>query len=38
MPFKVQDAYRTPNILDQERKSTQHIIIETLSIHNKEES
>jgi hypothetical protein len=29
MPMNIQEAYRTPNILDQKRNSSQHIIIRT---------
>ena len=36
LPIKVLEAYRTPNKLDQKRKSPRHIIIKTLSIQNKE--
>jgi hypothetical protein len=36
MPIKVQEAYRTPNRLDQKRKSLCHIKIKTLNIQNKE--
>ena len=36
MPIKVQEAYRTPNRLDQKRKFPHHIIIKTLSKKNKE--
>ena len=36
MSIKVQEAYRTPNRLDQKRKSPHHIIIKTLNIQNKE--
>ena len=32
----LQDSYRTPNRLDQKRKSSCHIIIKTLNIQNKE--
>jgi hypothetical protein len=34
--IKVQEAYRTPNKWDQERKSSHHIIIKTLNPQNKE--
>jgi hypothetical protein len=30
MPIYIQEAYRTPNRLDQKRKSSSHIIIKTL--------
>jgi hypothetical protein len=36
MAIKVQQAYRTPNKLNQKRKSSQHIIIKTLNAENKE--
>ncbi|CAH7484839.1 AABR07011733.1 [Phodopus roborovskii] len=36
MPMKVQEAYRTPNRLDQRKKTPRHIIIKTPSIQNKE--
>jgi len=36
MPINVQEVYRTPNRLDQKRKSSHHIIIKTLNIWNKE--
>ena len=29
MPMNIQEAYRTPNRLDQKRNSSQHIIIRT---------
>jgi hypothetical protein len=29
MPVNIQEAYKTPNRLDQKRKSSQHIIIRT---------
>ncbi|XP_060221820.1 S-methyl-5'-thioadenosine phosphorylase isoform X2 [Meriones unguiculatus] len=35
-PIRIQETYRTPNKLDQKRKSSQHIIIKTISIQNKE--
>jgi hypothetical protein len=36
MPIKVEEAYRRPNILDQESsKAHHHIIIKTLNIQNK---
>ena len=35
-PIRIQEAYRTPNKLDQKRKSSRHIIIKTVSIQNKE--
>ena len=34
--MKIQKACRTPNKLDQKKKSPHHIIIETLNIQNKE--
>ena len=36
VPMKTQEAYRTPNRLDQEKKSPHHIIINTLNMQNKE--
>ena len=36
MVKNVQEAYRTPNILDQKRKSSRHIMIKTLNAQNKE--
>ena len=36
IPMKIQEAYRTPNRLDQKRTSPRHIIIKTQSIQNKE--
>ena len=36
MPMKVQEAYRTPNRLDQRKKTAQCIIIKTPNIQNKE--
>jgi hypothetical protein len=36
MPIQVQEASRTPNRLDQNRTSPQHIIIKTTSIENGE--
>jgi hypothetical protein len=35
MPIKVQEAYRTPNRLNQKRKSSQHMIIKILNTQNK---
>ncbi|KAL6041447.1 hypothetical protein STEG23_023562 [Scotinomys teguina] len=35
-PIKTQEAYRTPNRLDPQKKSSRHIIIKTLNIQNKE--
>ena len=35
MHMKTEEAYRTPRRLDP-KKSSQHIIIKTLNIHNKE--
>ena len=29
MPMNIKEAYRTPNRLDQERNSSQHIIVRT---------
>ena len=36
MPMNLQDAYRTPNRLDQKRNSSCHIIIKTPNTLNKE--
>ncbi|ERE72641.1 LINE-1 type transposase domain-containing protein 1 [Cricetulus griseus] len=36
MPMKIQEAYRTPNRLNQKKRSPRHIIIKTPNIHNKE--
>lgn len=36
MPMNIQEAYRTPNRLDQKRNSSQHIIIRTTNALNKE--
>jgi hypothetical protein len=36
MPIQVQEASRTPNRLDQNRTTPQHIIIKTTSTENKE--
>jgi hypothetical protein len=36
MPKNIQEAYRTPNRLDQKRNSSSHIIIKTLNVQNKE--
>jgi hypothetical protein len=36
MPMNVQEAYRTPNILDQKRISSRHIIIRTTNALNKD--
>ena len=36
MPMKIQEAYRTPNRLDQKRNSSRHIIIRTTSALNKD--
>jgi hypothetical protein len=36
MPMNIQEAYRTPNSLDQKRNSSQHIIIRTTNSLNKE--
>ena len=35
MPMNIQEAYRTPNRLDQKRNSAQHIIIRTTNALNK---
>jgi hypothetical protein len=34
MPMKIQEAYRTPNTLDQKRNSSRHIIIRTTNVLN----
>ena len=36
MPMNIQEAYRTPNSLDQKRNSSCHIIIKTPNAQNKE--
>jgi hypothetical protein len=36
MPMNIQEAYRTPNRLDQKRNSSQHIIIRTTNTMNKD--
>ena len=36
MAINVQEAYRTPNTLNQKKKSSCHIIIKTLNAQNKE--
>jgi hypothetical protein len=36
MPMNIQEAYRTPNRLDQKRNSSYHIIIKTPHALNKE--
>lgn len=36
MAINLQEAYKIPNILDQKRKSSCHIIVKTLNVHNKE--
>jgi hypothetical protein len=36
MPMNIQEAYRTPNRLDQKRNSSRHIIIKTPNALNKE--
>jgi hypothetical protein len=36
MAININEAYRTPNMLDQETKSSHHIIIKTLYVQNKE--
>ena len=36
MPMNTQEAYRTPNRLDQKRNSSRHIIIRTTNALNKE--
>ncbi|KAL6030409.1 hypothetical protein STEG23_017097 [Scotinomys teguina] len=35
-PIKIQEAYRTPNRLEPQKKSSHHIIIKTLNIQNNE--
>ena len=35
MPMNIQEAYRTPNRLDQKRNSSRHIIIRTTNAINK---
>ena len=36
MPTNIQEAYRTPNRLDQKRNSSSHIIVKTPNTQNKE--
>jgi hypothetical protein len=36
MPMNIQEAYRTPNSLDQKRNSSCHIIIKTPNAQNRE--
>jgi hypothetical protein len=36
MPINIQEAYRTPNRLDQKRNSSHHIIIKTPNAQSKE--
>ena len=36
MPMNIQEAYRTPNRLDQKKNSSNHIIIKTPTAQNKE--
>jgi len=36
IPISIQEAYRTPNRLDQKRKSSSHIIVKTPNTQNKE--
>jgi hypothetical protein len=36
MPMNIQEAYKTPNRLDQKRNSTWHIIIRTTNALNKD--
>jgi len=36
MPINIQEAYRTPNRLDQERKSSHHLVVKTPNAQNKE--
>jgi hypothetical protein len=35
MPMNIEQTYRTPNRLDQERNSSQHIIVKTPNAQNK---
>jgi hypothetical protein len=36
MPINIQEAYRTPNRLDQKRNSSHHIVVKTPNAQNKE--
>ena len=36
IPIDIQEAYRTPNRLDQKRNPSYHIIVKTLNAQNKE--
>ena len=36
MPMNIQEAYQTPNILDQKRNSSRHLIIRTTNTLNKD--
>jgi hypothetical protein len=36
MPMNIQEAYRTPNRVDQKRNSSQHIIIRTTNVLHKD--
>jgi len=36
MPMNIKEAYRTPNRLDQKRKSSHHIVIKTPNAQNYE--
>ena len=36
MPMNIQEAYRTPNRLDQKRNSSRHIVIKTPKAQHKE--
>jgi hypothetical protein len=36
MPMNIQEAYRTPNTMDQKRNSSQNIIIRTTNALNKD--
>jgi len=36
MPINIQEAYRTPNRLDQKRNSSCHVIVKTPNTQNKE--
>jgi hypothetical protein len=38
MPTNIQEAYRTPNRLDQKRNSSCHMIVKTPNVHNKEKN
>jgi hypothetical protein len=36
MPINIQEAYRTPNRLDQKRNYSRHVIVKTPNVLNKE--